>query len=250
MPAGTTRTAPAGYSSTMATFPTPALEWALPRTGGFVLDLGGELTNQLAADHTVLAAVHGDAAPASAPVIRTKPSMLPFTPASFDAAITTDPTLLVSPVLAEVARVLSETGTLAVVEYSRDDAIPWVKRFATRLQEADPTAMRASGSRSREFLEDSPHFVAAEEKRFRRWVPVSREGLLAMVADRPAVAALDEGEKDALLADIGAIHDDAARPGEKLQLPFEVVCVRTRVDRSGLEAPAPRDDGLSIRLHF
>ena len=235
----------------MATrFPRPALDWLLEPCRRPIVDIGGGLTDHVSASHRVVATLHGDEVPTSAPSVRAKPSLLPFVQHAFDAALVTDGELLVSPVLAEIARVLAPGGELAAIEYSRDDSIPWVKRFAARLQEVDPTAMRATGSRLSEFINDSPHFDEPTEKRFRQWIPVSRDRLLGMVITRPAVTALDTDAYDALVADLLAIYDGAARPGEKLQLPFEVVAVRAGVDHSQLEPPPPRTDGLSIRLHF
>ena len=231
-------------------FPDASLAWLVPTCRRPVLDLGGGLTDQIATTNRVVAACHGDDVPQSSPAVRTKPSLLPFAPGSFDLVTATDGELLVSPVLSEAARVLAPGGQLAAIEYSRDDSIPWVRRFAERLQADDPTAMRAHGSRLLEFIEGSHHFVDAQHRIFRRWVPLSRDRLLGMVLTRPAVIALDEKQRSDLTADLLAIHDRAARPGEKLQLPFEVVCVRAEVDPSTVEAPAPRTDALSIRLHF
>lgn len=240
-------------------FPPAALDWLLrpdrPRRHP-VLDVGGGLADQITAGSPgdrVVATLHGPQAepvPATVPCVRAKPALLPFVPQCCDLVTVTEPDLLVSPVLAEIGRVLTPGGEVAVIEYSRDDSVGWVRRFARRLQLDDPDAMRATGSRIGEVLADSPHFVDLAEKRFRRWVPVSRDRLLGMVITRPRVAGLDPAAHDALVADLLAVYDGAARPGEKLQLPFEVVCVRARVDHSTLEPPPRRPEGLPVRLRF
>ena len=50
-----------------------------------------------------------------------------------------------------------------------------------------------------------------QRKNFRNWVPITRPALIAMVQRRPAVARLDTGARDVLLADVGRLYDTSAR---------------------------------------
>lgn len=152
--------------------------------------------------------------------------------------------------LSEFARVLRTGGHLAVVFTSRDDTVPWVKRFARLIQQEDPTAMVGDYGRDTvAALEESPHFPTIEVRRFRTWIPITRDGLIAMVAQRPAIAALPEDRREALLADVGGIYDSSARAPEPLLLPFQAECRRARVDHTELTMPIV-DDGLRISVRF
>lgn len=229
-------------------FPDAAVDWLLPSSQLPVLDLDGALSPQLRGHKLVAAYRDAHIQPCQALRVAANPAALPFRARTFDAALTTTPDLLVSPVLADVARLLAPGGHLGVASYARDDTVPWVKRLARRLQADDPTAMRATAATLLDNIENAEHFTDAEQRSFRRWVPISRAGLLAMADRRPRIRALPEAARESLFDDIAAIHDGAARPGEKLQLPFAVVCVRARVDHSRLAPPPPPSDGLSIRL--
>lgn len=152
--------------------------------------------------------------------------------------------------LAEFARVLKRGGHLAVVFTSRDDTVPWVKRLARRIQQDDPTAMAGDYGRDTiTALQESAYFPELEERIFRNWIPIDRDGLLAMVRRRPAIARLPQDRLESLLADVGAIYDTSARAPEPLLLPFQAVCRRAWVDHSDLTQPLDTD-GLRISMRF
>ena len=152
--------------------------------------------------------------------------------------------------LSEFARVLRTDGHLAVVFTSRDDTVPWVKRLARRIQEDDPTAMVGDyGGETMAALEGSPYFPEVERRTFRHWIPITRDGLLAMVRRRRTIAQLPQDRRDALLADVGAMYDSLAKSPDPLLLPYQADCRRLRVEHGDLTMPI-HDDGLRISVRF
>jgi SAM-dependent methyltransferase len=151
--------------------------------------------------------------------------------------------------LTEIARVLKPGGSLAVVYTTRDDTVPWVKRLAALLQEADPAAMRGDfGADSMQTVEESAYFTPAERKNFRNWVPITRPALMAMVERRPAIARLEAGVREDLLAKVGRLYDTSARAPEPLLLPFQTSCWRAQVDHSKMAIDDDLGDVLQISL--
>ncbi len=244
-------------------FPASALAWLAPdfpssilgvgrataSTAGRLLRAGHRLTlvdrsaAALNSMHHRLTGVTAIAATADA---------LPFIPCAFDAVIVAQGLHLFAPglALAEFARVLVPGGRLGVQYTVRDDSVPWVRRLAGILQAVDPHAMSGdTGVESTAALASNPYFPAVERHDFRMWVPMSRDGLLEMVAGSPRIASLDDATRGGLLGEVGALYDGSTRASGPLLLPYRVACWRAVVDHSELSAPlALPDDGLRIRL--
>ena len=176
---------------------------------------------------------------------------LPFLSCHFDV-VTAAQTLHRFPpelALSEIARVLKPGGHLAIAYNTRDDTVPWVRRLITLMREADPEAMRGDyGEESVEKVAESPHFGLFERHNFRNWMPITRDGLIAMVERRPAVAQLDPGTYARLLREVGALYDTSARAPDPLMLPFQTSCWRVEVDHSRLVITDDFDDVLRIKL--
>jgi SAM-dependent methyltransferase len=176
---------------------------------------------------------------------------LPFQPCSFDSVVISQGLHLLAPglALAEFARVLTPGGRLGVSYTTRDDSVPWVRRLAAVLQAHDPELMTSGQIASLDALADSNYFPEVEDHSFRLWVPITRDGMLNMVASVPQLAGLPEPHASALLDQVGAIYDSSARDPEPLALPYAVQCWRTEVDHSEftsqLDLPP---DGLQITL--
>jgi SAM-dependent methyltransferase len=176
---------------------------------------------------------------------------LPFLSCHFDV-VTAAQTLHRFPpelALSEIARVLKPGGHLAIAYNARDDTVPWVRRLITLMREADPEAMRGDyGEDSVEKVADSPYFGLFERRNFRNWMPITRDGLIAMVERRPAVAQLNPGTYARLLREVGALYDTSARAPDPLMLPFQTSCWRVEVDHSRLVITDDFDDVLRIKL--
>lgn len=175
---------------------------------------------------------------------------LPFPPSSFDAVVITQACQLLSlPAAAEFARVLAPNGNLGLAHTSRDDSVPWVRRLAKVLQAHDPALMTGKPISAPGELAACPHFPQVEQHTFRTWVPITRQGMLDMVAAAPKLAALPEPHASRLLAQVAEIYDSSARNPEPLSLPYAVQCWRAVVDHteftSQLHLP---EAGLQILL--
>ncbi|TDO94612.1 class I SAM-dependent methyltransferase [Enemella evansiae] len=246
-----------------SSYPEPAIDWMVPAPGSRVLDVGsgnGAFAAMIdRAGHRVCCVdsnpdrVRRIAArlPTGLHTVAQAES-LPFASESFDVVTVGESVTRFAPglALAEFARVLRPGGHLAVVFNTRDDTVPWVKRLARLLQSEDPTAMRGDyGTETVAALDESPYFPEVEEKSFRNWMPIDRDGLLQMVRSRPALAGLQTERLAELLDQVGALYDASARPPEPLLLPFQATCRRALVDHTELTMPVS-EDGLRISMRF
>jgi SAM-dependent methyltransferase len=176
---------------------------------------------------------------------------LPFLSCHFDVVTAAQTLHRFAPGLAlsEIARVLKPGGHLAIAYNTRDDTVPWVRRLIGLMRDADPESMRGDyGEDSVEKVSESPYFGLFERRNFRNWLPITRDGLIAMVERRPAVAQLNAGARARLLREVGAVYDSSARAPEPLLLPFQTSCWRVEVDHSKLVITDDFDDVLRIRL--
>lgn len=180
------------------------------------------------------------------------PDALPFVPCLFDRVVVVDTLYGLPPrlALAEFARVLRPGGGLVVIHTDRDDSVPWVRRLAGIVRRIDPQAMSGSAmSATVSALHDNPYFPMLARREFRRWVPATRDDLLAMVRRLGGFDGADPDLAAEVLAEAGALYDQVARVPEPLLLPYTVTCWQGAVDHTELTAPLETDDaGLRIRL--
>jgi SAM-dependent methyltransferase len=177
--------------------------------------------------------------------------LLPFLSCHFDVVTAAQTLHRFAPGLAlsEIARVLKPGGYLAIAYNTRDNTVPWVRRLTTLMRDADPESMRGDyGEDSVEKVAESPYFGLLERRNFRNWIPITRDGLIAMVERRPAVAQLNPVARERLVREVGALYDASARPPEPLMLPFQTSCWRVEVDHSTLVITEDFDDVLRINL--
>lgn len=187
-------------------------------------------------------------APRALPTV-SEASRLPFVPHAFDVVLINQSFHTIDAPLAlpELARVLRTGGHLAVAYTIRDDSVPWVRRLVALMREVDPEAMTGDyGSESVDSLSASPYFPDVERQDFRLWSPITRCGMLDMVARR--FPSLEADRRADLLGSVADLYDGATR-SEALRLPYQVACWRAWVDHSEFTSGlALLDDGLSISL--
>lgn len=238
-----------------------ALDWLVEGSNGptlvigrsatpFAAGLAGQRLTLVDRDRDGVAAMLRRA-PSAIPLVAAVEA-LPLAPCTFDRVLLAQSFHQFAPGLAlsEFARVLRPGGRLGISYTVRDDSVPWVRRLVALVRAIDPQAMSGDyGTDSLQSLDDSAYFPTVETRTFRRWVPIDRAGLLSMVERAPAAQKLDEAARDALLADVSALYENAARAPEPLLLPYRVLCWRAQVDHTELTAPLDLpDDGLQIQL--
>jgi SAM-dependent methyltransferase len=175
---------------------------------------------------------------------------LPYLSCYFDVVTASQSLHRFAPGLAltEMARVLKPGGHLAIAYNTRDDTVPWVRRLAALLQQADRDAMKGDyGVDSVDAVAESPCFVNLERRNFRNWVPITRAGLVTMIERRLATTRLDQERRSQLLAEVGELYDSSARPPEPLMLPFQASCWRAVVDHASLIV---EDDREALQIHL
>lgn len=175
---------------------------------------------------------------------------LPLRPAGFDVVLINQGLHLLAPglALAEFARVLAPGGRLALAYTTRDDSVPWVRRLAGVLQAYDPELMTGRQLASVTALDDCAYFPEVEHRSFRMWVPIGRDGMLAMVRRSPTLAALPQHQSARLESAVAAIYDESARHPEPLLLPYAVQCWRSEVCQDEFTTRFTEADGLRITL--
>lgn len=236
------------------------LTWlaAWPDVRGLTLS-GRELPRLLAGQGHQVFALAPDLARAGAlrgsgkiePVIAV-PEALPVDPMQFDVVFAHQSfhTMEAVATLSEVARVLRPGGCFSVSYVIRDDSVPWVRRLAALLRHYDPLAMAGDyGQDSLDALRTSKYFPEVEERAFRLWRPFGMPELTTMVSRQPLMQRLAESQRDALMRQIRDLYESSVRPGEKLRLPFQVLCCRAWVDHNELTANvAAPESALKIQM--
>ncbi|MGL5406903.1 MAG: class I SAM-dependent methyltransferase [Propionibacteriaceae bacterium] len=238
-------------------FPPQAVSWMTGERARVLL-VGGSralvrmlvnLNHQVTCIDSSLVALNRAGADNTATCIAANTENLPFAPCQFDVVLLSQNFHLLAhrTALAEIARVLTQQGSIAVVYTTRDDTVPWVKRLASTIQTVDPTAMRGDyGAESIDSLYRSRYFPHVEEQSFRTWFPIDRNGLINMVQGRPIFSHLNKAAQDSLISEVAAHYDAMSRAPEPLLLPYQAVCWRAMVAQDELSIPITYEDGLRI----
>lgn len=212
-------------------YPREAASWL---TGGAplsVLELGagsGKLTEQLVALGHDVHATDPDPAmldklAAKLPETRISQAsaeQIPAADASYDVVIAAQAYHWFDhdAALPEIARVLKRGGRFSLVWNTRDERIPWVRRFGRLLGSHEQNT--GPGVE----LETSPYFGVIEHKRFKHWQVVDRMSIQDLVLSRSYVATLDQPEREAKLREVLAFYDDFGRGMDGMQLPYVTEC--------------------------
>lgn len=244
----------------MSTFPSEALDWLAVwgEVRGLTVGDDAALPRRLRARGHHVFALSDDAALIKrflghgVTPIHARPDAIPMDPYQFEVVFTHQSfhTLDAGRALPQIARVLRPGGCLSTSYLIRDDSVPWVRRLAALLRRYDPMAMQGDyGHRSLEALHASNYFPEVEERAFRIWQPLSRDAMARMVRNQPLAARMDDGQLEKLIAQVLALYDSAARPGEDLKLPFQLLCTRAWVDHAELTGPVRLpENALAINL--
>jgi hypothetical protein len=67
---------------------------------------------------------------------------------------------------------------------------------------------------------------------FRMWVPSTRAALQAGIARISGVDGLPVADRDALISAVGDLYDEYARVPDPLQLPYQLLCQRGRINHA------------------
>jgi SAM-dependent methyltransferase len=213
-------------------YPADAVAWLVPAASARVVDLAagtGKLTGALVAPSREVVAVEPlaemlDRLRERLPAVRAlegSAEAIPLPDGWADALVVGQAYHWFDPdrALAEIARVLRPRGTLGLVWNTRDEAVPWVAALSAILRgrDAEVRAPDWAGDVRR-----AGSFGPLEHRRFRVVQRLGRDDLRAAVRSRSYVALMDEGEREALLAQVDALLDEdpALRADPVLTLPY------------------------------
>lgn len=245
----------------MSAFPQAALDWLAVWTGVRGLTVGNDpaLPRRLAArGHKIFALTPDEGLHARfvgyehvVPILANAEA-IPTDPFQFEVVFSHQSFHHLDPeqTLPQVARALRPGGCFSVSYLIRDDSVPWVRRLAALLRRYDPLAMSGDyGHASLDALRQSNYFPEVEERAFRIWQTMSRDAMASMVRQQPLTEHMESEQVDKLVAQVLELYDAAARPGEQLKLPFQLLCVRGWVDHAELSRPVRLPDaGLEIKV--
>jgi ubiquinone/menaquinone biosynthesis C-methylase UbiE len=242
----------AAYDRGRPSYPPEAAQWLVPGQARTVLELGagtGKLTARLVAlGHDVHASDPDegmlDVLSARVPGASTKVAGAEEIPAhdrSVDVVVCAGSFHWFDHerALPEIARVLKPSGHLAVTWNQRDERIPWVRRLGAVLGDAEHRFDTAY-----DVVAASGLFGFVEETSFKHWQDINRESIVDLALSRSDVAAMEEAERAAKLAEVLAFYDDYGRGMDGMQLPWEARCLRAQViDRPDTDRADGGDDG-------
>jgi len=121
------------------------------------------------------------------------------------------------PALAEIRRVLRSHGRLGLVWNRRDESVPWVAQLKALLEPYEGQTPREWHRRWEKAAWRETGFTDLEEANFAYDQELDAEGLSGRVASISFVAALDESERETLLA---RVRELVAGFSEPFVLPY------------------------------
>jgi SAM-dependent methyltransferase len=131
---------------------------------------------------------------------------------------------------AEVLRVLSPAGAVALIWNRRDERVAWVSELSRILDERAGDAPRYRNGHWRRAFDGNPAFAPLSLRTWEHRGAEGRELILARVASVSFVATLDEAERASLLAEVGHLldtHPDT-RGRDDVALPYVTELFTTR----------------------
>ncbi len=242
------------YAENRPDYPTEAAAWLVGEQPTRVLELGsgtGKLTRTLVSlGHDVIAT---DPLPAmlseltkvapSARPIGGRAEQIPLTSSAVNVVVCAQAFHWFDPerALPEIARVLRAGGVLAMVWNTGDFKVPWVRKvlgLIAMTEDANEDPLAGSGL-----------FTTRESRIFRHWQRFRRDTLIGFISSSSYAAVLAPPEREALLAEVGAIYDSYDRGPHGMLMPWQARCFRatvTGLSTAGRDSSPPADDGLLI----
>lgn len=142
----------------------------------------------------------------------------------------------------QISRALQPGGWAAGWQVVRDDTVPWVRRLTKLMRSIDPDAMSGTHNANHEDLLKSKYFPRVEHRAFRLWTPITRQGMITMVTNQPALRNLAPYARQNLIDQLNSILDNVTRTAE-MRLPYEMRCWRAHTDHQELTQPITFNDG-------
>ncbi|MDX6307971.1 MAG: hypothetical protein QOI06_1017 [Nocardioidaceae bacterium] len=242
------------YAEYWPGYPEQAVSWLAGKRPAKVLELGsgtGKLTRSLVAlGHDVVAtdpsltmlAQLRLVTPTARPAVA-RAENIPIAASAVDLVVSAQAFHWFDPerALPEIARVLRPGGTLALVSNLADFKVPWVRKVLSLIGLTDEA--------DEDPLAGSDLFQTRERQVFRHWQDFDRDSLVGYVSSSSYAAVMAPPERDALLAEVGAIYDSYGRGYDGMRMPWMARCYRAGV--TGLAASQRQstgvvDDGLLI----
>lgn len=229
------------YASSRPGYPGRAVAWLIGDGVPDVLDLGagsGSLTRLLEGRARRLVAADPSrnllvelGASSSAALVRCSAESIPLADNAFDVVTVATAFHWFDPDLAlpEISRVLRPGGVLALTWNERLRTTPFGAAVSDLLRSARPSTLQGDwGAGSVRSVIESPLFADVERADFPHEQSISRDGLVALVASRSYVIALDEHERRRVLDAAAAVFDAHADGDATLALPYDCQCWRAR----------------------
>lgn len=225
----------AAYDSGRPGYPEPAVRWLMGGEAKTVLELGagtGKLTEALVQQGHDVHATDPDpemlrVLKDRCPDVRTDIATAEAIPApdrSYDVVVVAQAFhwFDAEQALPEIARVLKRGGHLALVWNVRDERIPWVKRLGRVLGDQE-------SRHSEQPVVESDLFGFVDTFDATHWQHVDRVSIVDLVTSRSNVATMEDGERDAKVAEVLALYDDYGRGMDGMELPYRAYCYRATV---------------------
>jgi SAM-dependent methyltransferase len=214
-------------------YPPEAIEALALAPGMRVADVGagtGKLTALLVPSGAQLVAVEPVAAmrerlAAALPGVRVldgTAERLPLADASMDLVVAGQAFhwFATAAALAEFARVLAPDRRLGLIWNTMDEQVDWVAQAVGVVDRHQGDAPRHKSGRWRQAFEGQPHFGPLTHARFAH---TDRRPLAAMVdrlGSTSFIAALDDGERAAVLAEVQAVLRRVSAPDGTVSMPY------------------------------
>jgi SAM-dependent methyltransferase len=239
--------AAAAYERGRAGYPQAAVDAILAVTGAApertLLELGagtGKLTRALTDSGARVIALEpvagmrellAQTAPAAEPLDAVA-EQIPLADGSVDAVIVAQAFHWFEPVAAtaEIARVLAPGGAVALIWNRRDESLAWMREWTRMLDALAGDAPRYKDGRWRAGFDAHPSFTPLELRTWPHRGAEGRDVILDRVASMSFVAALDDGPRRGLLADIAQLldTDPDTRGRDDVALPYVTELFTTR----------------------